>query len=1001
MLISRIKYLLFFCCITTTLSGQHYNFKEYNVSEGLSQSQVYAICEDQRGYIWFGTRGGGISIFDGIKFENISQKDGLADDFINTIFEDSQGKIWVGTNSGLSCFTGNKIKNYSTKNGLKMNAIYDICEQDDGVIYFSGYKGIMKFENNTFEFLPIQTKNRDENFYGITTIDGELWLASDNGLYHWNGIKSKNYRNINRIHNNKMRDVVIWRNKVVTGSYGGGISIKKNQRFINLSKSNGMPHYIVLCLFEDDEKRLWIGTEGGGVIRYDGVDFKQFTIKDGLTSNSVHAILQDSQGKMWFGTSGGGVNMLDGEVFVHYDKRDGLVGSGVYSIAQDTSGNIWVGTKGGGVTLYDQNIGVVERYTKIDGFTDAKVKAIFCDTTGEVWLGTEGSGVFRFSNNTFEQFKFTGRSDQISANWIKKIDKDQDGRLWFATSGGGICFWNGQVFKKFLKRNGLSSDRINDFEIHKNRMWLATDNGITIMDSSKIQKITSKNGLPKGKVKSVEVDKHGTFWVGITGEGVCSIHDGNIKNYNVSNGLSSNNIYLLKYDSYGYLWSGSEKGLDKITLNERGEVVNIRHYGKAQGFIGMETCQNASFQDTTGNIWFGTVKSLTKYNPARDQYISVEPKLHITNIRLPYIPIKQVIKDLKYQKWVNLPIDLTLNHKQNHITFEFIGINHQNPLNVKYQWKLEGFETSWSPIEKQQQVTYSNLPPGQYTFLVKSCNDDGIWNEKPVAYTFSIDSAPPPFYLTFWFILSTTSIIILILCLVGYIIWFRVKNRNEELKMEKNLLTLEQKALRLQMNPHFLFNCLNSIKGYISENKSREAKLYLSKFAKLMRNILDNSRAAYITLESERQTLQNYMELEKISHPDLFEYEIEISEEIDADLMSIPPMIIQPFVENAILHGVVPKGSEGFIYISFRIENEKVLCVVDDNGVGRKQSNDQKAKSVTDHESAAISITEQRLNILHENAENENLNITFIDKVAENGKAKGTKVEILMPLIEK
>ncbi|NJK85186.1 MAG: histidine kinase [Bacteroidales bacterium] len=272
---------------------------------------------------------------------------------------------------------------------------------------------------------------------------------------------------------------------------------------------------------------------------------------------------------------------------------------------------------------------------------------------------------------------------------------------------------------------------------------------------------------------------------------------------------------------------------------------------------------------------------------------------------------------------------------------------------------MEGFNSEWSPALKQREITFTNLPPGKYIFKVTACNENNLWNNQPASFTFQIT---PPLWQELWFK------ILAILVLIGFI-WFifslrirqiKTKNRivREKLEMEKNIIHLEQEAARLQMNPHFIFNSLNSIQGFISINDAVQAKNYLSKFAKLMRLILENSREEFIPLQNEVDILRNYLELEKLSASHSFDFLIGISEEIDASHIMIPPMMIQPFVENAIIHGVKKKEGKGRIQIHFSLKGERVLlCEVTDDGVGRERS----ISANKTHKSTGIAVTRQRL----------------------------------------
>jgi LytS/YehU family sensor histidine kinase len=322
---------------------------------------------------------------------------------------------------------------------------------------------------------------------------------------------------------------------------------------------------------------------------------------------------------------------------------------------------------------------------------------------------------------------------------------------------------------------------------------------------------------------------------------------------------------------------------------------------------------------------------------------------------------------------------------------------------VKYRWKLVGIDEDWSPVTSEHSIVYSNISPGKYTFLVKACNEDGVWNKRPVRISIEIAA---PFWLQWWFILL--EIVLGLAMLFGLFKWQtnRIRAKSEEaqrqLQMAKEMIELEQKALRLQMNPHFIFNALNSIQSQIGTGNEQEARYYLAKFSRLMRQILDNSRNSLITLEEEVQTLENYLLIEQFCNGNRFSYTITVDESLERDFIKLPPMLLQPFVENAIKHGfrfseTENPGKRGQIEIRFAEKGNLLECSVTDNGIGCKQSAElNKSSKETYHRSTALLVTQERLDLLDGIPGVQSLEM--IDLEDETGNALGTKVIIRLPV---
>ena len=289
---------------------------------------------------------------------------------------------------------------------------------------------------------------------------------------------------------------------------------------------------------------------------------------------------------------------------------------------------------------------------------------------------------------------------------------------------------------------------------------------------------------------------------------------------------------------------------------------------------------------------------------------------------------------------------------------------------------------------------YSSLLPGNYTFKVFAMSDSGIWSKTPGIVTFSIS---PPLYTSFWFIFS---IIFLIIAVVLTIIFVQTRKKQKRTKLfneeKRKVLISELHALRSQMNPHFIFNTLSSIQSFITNNSSKDAVHYLSKFSKLMRATLENTQKQKIPIKDEIETLELYMDLEKLRLNNKFEYEININKNIDVQFEEIPPMLIQPYIENAIWHGISHKPTNGTIKLSFDLINESLLkCEIEDDGIGRKKAMELK-KVQQKNVSLGMSITKDRLEIIN-SLKDSALNINIID-LKDDNKAKGTKIEIFIPL---
>lgn len=338
-----------------------------------------------------------------------------------------------------------------------------------------------------------------------------------------------------------------------------------------------------------------------------------------------------------------------------------------------------------------------------------------------------------------------------------------------------------------------------------------------------------------------------------------------------------------------------------------------------------------------------------------------------------------------------------LPYNQNNIQIEFIGRSKNPSELLQYRYKMPGIDNNWI-YTSYNLIQYTNLLPGTYQLQIEAMNHSGIWSENALILTFDI---APPFWKTWWFTLSA---IFLVLLLVAAISWTSYRNIQAKIAdrndINRRIANIEMQALRAQMNPHFMFNTLSSIQHYITLNDTDKALRFLSKFAKLMRMIMDNSRKTLVPVKDEFTALQLYLELEKSRFKEKFEYKISIAENVDQHMDELPSMLIQPYVENAILHGINQlDGKVGLIEIRLEKGEHNFECTIEDNGIGREAALEIKRNKATTHRSQGMSITKDRLEILN-TLHNSQLSVEIFDLKNKDNEATGTRVVLFIPFVK-
>ncbi|MEO0470446.1 MAG: two-component regulator propeller domain-containing protein, partial [Bacteroidota bacterium] len=950
---------------------------------------------------------GGLCRYDGKRFEIFTQRQGLINNYISALHEDQAGNLWIGTDVGISRYDGKRFDNIRLDTTLIVRAI--TTDWDNNIwlgtnrgLYVSADTGFRYLQTESFPQENIRTLFKDQNQH--------VWIGFDGGAIEVTPSRINRYGREEGFRRQQVQafaqdtDGVIW-----AAVYGGGLYKKTEGGFERQSRRGNLGGGFLFDLHFDQKGHLWMASQNAGLEIWDPRTNTANVLDedDGLANNYVRVIQEDRWGNLYFATSGGGVSKYFGQQFTHYDRNFGLNGRSVYSVLEDQNCRIWMGVAGRGVSMYDgQNF---THFDRRNGFLDVKVKSIFEDADGHIWIGTEGEGVFVCRDSSFTPYAI---ADGLGGNYIREILQDpKDGSMLFASTGGGITrmYWDPDSipdkekdFVYYATRTGMPQNQVNDIHIdRKGRLWYASaSRGIGMITEDSIYQILFPENRAVNSVRSMTEDGHGNLWIGAAG-GLRKVdlyaYPDTLISTLYSEELTSSNVYLLEIDEWNNLWIGSEKGVDRATLDLNQDIIEWKHFGRSEGFVGVEVCQNAVERDRDGHMWFGTINGLTEYNPASFSENPIAPILHLTDIKLFYESIHTTKYADRLDKWNAVNQSLSFPFRQNHLEFEFVGINHKDPENVRYQWQLVGQEDNWSPPSFRSNATFSNLSPGEYTFKVRAMNEDGKWSESisvPVVIH-------PPFWQTWWFLLACAIFLLGIVWLIFRLRINQVKRKASEkerqLEMEKELLKLEQKALSLQMNPHFIFNALNSIQALIAANDNQKARYYLAKFARLMRSVLENSREAMVPLSDEIDSLDTYLSLEKFSRNSAFDYEIALDPWIEKEDVFIPPLLIQPFVENAIIHGVAHKTDAGEIKLQFSLSDNKIECVIADNGIGRAKAADIKAQQAQHHKSAGLQVTQERLDILN-HGDGNGKSIEFVDLTDPAGQASGTQVLVRLPV---
>lgn len=910
--------------------SQSYSFKNYSIADGLAQTQVTSIVEDQNGYLWVGTLGG-LSRFNGSKFTNYSTEDGLLNNRITALLCE-QNKLWIGHESGLSLYENKGFKKWSFD---KKNVhVSDLVSFNKELVVSTIGEGLFVLRKGKLQ--QILLNKEDENVIReLEQIGNSLFLATRSGLF-----VTKDLQNIQKIrlpNELNITELKYYQNNLILTTVEGKIysydlvkktlkesfeykemtftkellADKKNQLWacnslgLTLFQNNkkaelinnekGLPFNPLNCIYEDKNGTYWIGSDGKGLFRFAGTHIKYYTARNGITSDLVTAI-NELNSKMIFGTYDQGLIYFENNRF----SQKKLANNTIWAIIFDAWSNLWIGSQNGLFKLNKQNK---------DFARDIKISSFFKEDKQLIWVGSS-RGLHKIKNGAFIQNNDLNY-DLGAIRSILKYNKN----LICGTDGGLYLYKNGKYtcIKNFKKR--ISSLKIDA----QNNLWIGSEDGLFVFDGQKI------NPFPLDKLPAAKF-----------------INFINFRNKRLFVG-TNNGLYLIQT-------SGKK----------------VTHIGMDEGLINLETNINSSFFDKKGSFWFGTAEGLMQLDLEGNEANLNEalPYLNISSIKINY----ELLDKKKYAKSSDKKDILTISlpYNKNNIIVDLDGVLLKKYNSLNYEYWLEGSEGGWVPNFSNSMLVLSNISSGNYTLHIRARNGAGNYSKE---YRLGI-IIRPIFYKTWWFILLVLGVLSLIIYGLLMIRINREKRERyqESLEYKAKLLTLEQQTLNASMNRHFIFNSLNSIQYFINTQDKFSANKFLSNFAKLIRKNLDSSAedGGLVNLQEELERLELYLSLESMRFKNRFDYQIKIDPKIDLESVKIPSMLFQPYVENSIIHGILPMTErKGKIDVVLELGNNEILVRIDDNGVGIDKSLQQKGLTNGDHKSKGMEITTKRIDILN------------------------------------
>lgn len=818
----RVKLLLLLCvCHAWLLHAQTSGFIAYGVEQGLAQAQVQTMVQDGDGNLWVGTLAG-LSKYNGQSFTNYTRRDGLAEDWVTAAYKDKRGDLWFGHwAGGVTRYNANrkKFESMNLEEYTRFHTITAITEDKKGFLWIATEgAGIYIYDVAKNQMYALDKKDglASANVYDLCLdANSNMWIATDHGiticdtksditspaaytdLNAGRGFVSDYITCFALLNNGKEmwvgtadKGVLVMQLPPTFVARNAPTLLTTMRRF---GTADGMGADFVEAICGDNLGNVWVGTAGGGVARItpgnsktrfsalDKAAVRNYSTRNGLSYFNVRCLLQDREGSVWIGTDVG-LNQYRGERFTLYDRQDGLPNDIVWATCTDRLGNVWLGTNAGLVkmsfyTLPDNNDQrfTLRTYTTADGLGSDAVLALHEDAAGNIWAGTNGGGISKLAPGS-EALETYSISDSLTGNMVYAISSDRNGDIWIGTRNGASRLTpSTKAIRNFTTADGLGGNNVyRIFCDSRGQLWFGSLGGyLSVYNGSTFTRYDESNGIVHRFILCISEDNNHNLWFGAYGGGLY-VYDGRtFRNYTRKNGLSTESPYAIIADKMNNIWIGNSRGLDCFSARDS----TFSYYGRNEGFPGTEVNPNAVCMDRDGNLWFGTVMGAVRFSPKENFRNTIEPVVSVSGLRI-------------FMRDAEFPEENRFAYNQNYLTFIFTGTSLTSPDKVRYQYKLEGFDNDWSPVPTHvNEATYSNLPPGEYTFLVRACNNDGVWNREPARYKFTIK---PPFWQTAIFYGG-------MILLVGFLIFGFDRVRTRGLKKQKEALESQVNERTLEL----------------------------------------------------------------------------------------------------------------------------------------------------------------------------------------------------------
>lgn len=968
------RYLVFFLVcnlLPVLLHAQYLPFRNFQAKDGLPSSEVYFVMQDHRGLLWFGTDAG-ISCYDGYRFRNYTSNDGLCDNTVFQLYEDRHHRIWCRTISGcVSYFENNRFVSIGAgeiirkeKSQLLLTSLH-VDDQD--TLWLGSQNG---------KIIRVAPPYDAQSVHIITSNTTEL-LLFEKGVVYSNSalLGGKSERMPVKI---RAGDGRLLFTDTLTPAFIIRY-IRENSSQMLLAIGNVIYRYEknrlsvlftceanVIALYADSFGRLWVGLMDHGLIILEPSGEKCRRTHHYLDNDRISYITSDYEGGIWISSLKNGVFYLPRQgierftAFPEFDNRMiSILAAGNTIYSSNYNGSV--------LAIRDDSLHYRSELLVLPG-TDLN-KKLFLKGTDSILIANVGLELLHLKTKRISRLM-----DTLQPGTLTDMTP-ATGNTWWVSNPvrvGRIDITTGRTDISF----SVPGTRVNCLHFREDTLWVGCIDGLWMWTRGTLQFLGLRFPELKNRIDAIEEVSPAELVLATRGAGVILFNRKRCQMISKQEGLRSSICRSLLPAGKDGIWVGTNNGLNLLRLRPRPHVVCVIGSGD-----GLDASDIAQLCFSGQKLYAATTSGIFIIDTAAYFHFQhIAPRIYMNAVHL---------KELQ----IPLSRNYDVSHDQHTVQFDFLGLSFNSRGKMLYRYRLEGLDTAWT-VTPESFARYGSLAPGDYRFVVYAINGTGIQSSNPEVIRLHIRK---PFWSTWWFI--STSVILLIVW-IWIIIRVRVKRvrklAEQEASFRQRISETELKALRAQMNPHFVFNAIGSIQNFILNNRNEDANRYLLMFAQLIRNVLEQSKEEWISLEQETATLRLYLGIESLRFKHGFSWNIQVENCPEPDHVLITPLLLQPFVENALWHGLKTKETGADLNITIRKEGETLLCIIEDNGIGREAAALQQGNNI--HRSMGTTISKDRLKTIEELI-GRKTKLEINDLYTPEGKACGTRIRITLPLL--